>query len=247
MNKIIALIIISMFSSAVLSARVGDKNLGWPGETLLGNQCYGADQGYGPYDYADPAEHQRKEENARSKIETVEDFHFTQNVEYLVSGTTDENPYGDIAYTIRAYPNHHRALWAMSRYYLQKLAQVGEAQLARNELGGLSPTPPECFFNRAIYFAPKDKMLNVIFGAYLHRRGHLDLAKEKYLEAEKALPRHPELIYNMGLLYVDLGDLQMAREYADKAHLLGYPLKGLSNKIDNAERSNQQSSSEKDE
>lgn len=35
----------------------------------------------------------------------------------------------------------------------------------------------------------------------------------------------------MGLLYVDLGNLEKAREYAERAQTLGYPLSGLQRKI----------------
>ena len=74
-------------------------------------------------------------------------------------------------------------------------------------------------------------MVPAIFGIYLHRRGKHEAAMESYLKAEKQLPNHPELLYNIGLLQFDVGNNEKAKEYAERAQALGYPLTGLQKKI----------------
>ena len=56
----------------------------------------------------------------------------------------------------------------------------------------------------------------------------------EYQRAEEMNPDYPELIYNIGLLYLDLKNLSRAREYADRASALGYPLQGLRRRLNAA-------------
>lgn len=219
-----------LFISAVLlgplSASIAgplNRNIGWPGKTLAGNQCYGDGSGYGPFDYI----------SERSKIIIVEKHHFTNDIEQLVAGRsgTQTGLESNLDYTLRAVPNHHRALWAMTRYYLKKLATQGSPLLEKRELTRIGEPPPECYFQRAKAFSPDDGMVSAIFGIYLHKRGRLDDALAEYGQAESKIPNFPELIYNMGLLYLDMDDIVGAQEYAERAENLGYPLTGLQKRI----------------
>ena len=207
----------------VQAARVGDKHIGWPGATLSGVDCFGGGQGHGPLDYLTASADERN---------LVEGAHFTPIVEQLIRGqASGVDPLGDIDYTLRAFPNHHRALWSMSQYHLKKIKAVGIESVQTAERAHRGSTPPECYFQRAKVFDPEDKMVPAIFGIYLHKRGMLDAALKEYQEAEAKFPKHPELVYNMGLLYFDLGQIDKAQEYAERARVLGYPLDGLSRKI----------------
>ena len=209
-----------------------NSSLGWPGETLSGNSCFGASSTFGPWDYTDPAVRRVDQRyGSWSRLRMVEGAHFTPNVEQLISGKrSGADPLGDIDYTLRAFPNHHRALWAISRYYLRRLDREGSEAMKSHEQT-LKITPPECYFQRAKRFAPRDKMVSVVYGIYLHRRGMLDAALDESTSAEKALPENAELSYNLGLLYLDRGRLDLAQEYAGKARALGYPLEGLTRRI----------------
>lgn len=220
-----------MVFSNVHAARVGDKTLGWPGNTLGGQECFGEGQGVGPYDYTDPETTRPGKYGNTPPRQLVERYHFTPEVEQLVRGSSSITPAGDLNYTLKAFPNHHRALWSMSRYYLRQLDRVGYERLRTTELQRDGTPPPECYFHRAIAFAPEDPVVRAIFGIYLHRRGELDAALEHYLVAEKMAPKRAETIYNMGLLYLDMGNAAKAREYAERAQALGYPLRGLQKKI----------------
>ena len=206
----------------------------WPGNTLSGNECYGGVSGYGPYNYV----------TQRPKVGIVEAYHFTSEVEQLIRGKSGVGSLeGDIDYTLRAIPNHHRALWAVARHYLRKKKTVPKYDLETDERTKQGLPPPECYFQRAKAFAPDDGLVRMVFGTYLHRTGALDRALAEYLEAEALLPEHAELAYNIGLLYLAKSEIAKAEEYAAKAESLGYPLKGLRRKINRAEQDNNQAGS----
>jgi len=78
------------------------------------DECGDLANAYGPYDY-------RKD---RDKLVIVEGAHFTQDVEALRAGRTGPVG-GDIDYTLRASPNHPRALIAM--------ANLGAIRFAGND------------------------------------------------------------------------------------------------------------------
>lgn len=209
-----------------------DGEFSWNGTTIAGNPCFGIEPGFGPFDYTDPDTRLPGKYGRQSPLYLVESAHFTPPVEQLITGRSGgKDPIGDINYTLRAFPNHHRALWSVSRHYLRKLKSTDSDQLMAKERLGQGTPPPECYFHRAKAFAPNDKMVSAVFGIYLHKRGMLDAALKEYQEAEAKLPKYPELVYNMGLLYFDLGQVDKAQEYAERARVLGYPLDGLSTKI----------------
>ena len=68
-------------------------------------------------------------------------------------------------------------------------------------------------------------------GVYYQKSGEMIKAKRAYEEALKMAPNSPELNYNAGLLYVDLGELDKAANCATVAYDAGYPLPGLRNKL----------------
>lgn len=197
-----------------------NREPGWPGSTLGGLSCWGQGSGYGPFDYL----------SEKNKLGIVEMHHFTPEVEQLIAGKS-ASVGGDIDYTLRAFPNHHRALWARSRLYLRSLNSEGYEAIEQRQRSRQGGTPPECYFQRAKAFNPGDPMVSAIFGIYLHKHGKLEAALAEYQQAEKKMPDHAELAYNMGLLYLDMGNLPKAKEYAGKAKTMGYPLTGLEKRI----------------
>lgn len=172
---------------------------------------------YGPFDYRDPV-------NKRDNLPIVETFHFTADVESLRHGRSG-SVYGDLRYTLRAFPNHHRALRSMARYGIE---------------GGQIPmdddiSTVDCYFERAIVFRPDDAAVHVIYANYLFKRGARDDAQKQYEEALRLGPDSVEINYVAGLFFVDMGDLARARELAKIAYDNGYPLPGLKKKIAAAE------------
>ena len=234
MSRIFILILVALVFNPVYGVQFSHENLGWPGTTLEGRECQGQRGGFGPFDYNDhrisvlggPS---HTAESGTKQLRVVEVAHFPPHVENLIKGNRGKLP-SDIDYTLRAFPNHHRALWAMARFFLRMPKDDPNTQRALAEGFGGSP-PPECYFQRAKLFSPEDPMVSMVFGIYLHKRGMPDAAIEEYRLAEQNMPEHAELFYNTGLAYFDLKDYETAKKFANRAYKLGYPLPGLKRKL----------------
>lgn len=168
----------------------------------------------GGLDYVDPSA------EVRSRIATVESFHFTADVEAIRKGSTGPLP-KDIEYTLRHVPNHYRALAAYAQWELREPRQA----VSR-------PRTAECYFQRAIVFRPEDPQLHMLFGVFLHRAGRLDDARKEYGRAEELGLESAELFYNRGLLEFDAGNFEVARKYAAQAYGLGFPFPALRKKLE---------------
>ncbi len=176
-------------------------------------ECGELANAYGPFDYR----------TGRAKLAIVEGAHFTPDVEALRQSVTGRLG-GDIDYTLRASPNHHRALIAMAN-----LAR----QLNKEQPPGAKYTVP-CYFDRAIRFAGDDPVVRLIYGTYLSRS---DKKQEAIKQLELALAleeANANAHYNLGLVYFDLKDYPKARLHAQRAYELGFTLPGLRKMLVNA-------------
>jgi len=153
-----------------------------------------------------------KSEGNQTFLKLVEDFHFTAPVEQLISGQSG-HLLGDLNYTLRRFPNHHRALYAMIRYHRQEPQKF--------------TFPPACYLQRAMEYYPSDPLVKTLFGIYLHHNEQYQEALQMYQAALGLFDRSAETHYNIGLLYIDLEDYPKAREHARRAYDLGYQLPGL--------------------
>lgn len=191
------------------------------------NPCGELDNAYGPFDYTNP-------EHFREKLPIVERFHFTPNVENLISEQRSSNfIISNLDYTLRAFPNHRRALLAVSKYERQQLRKSRDnKQIYQPEKTTRGwPNTAECYFDRAIRWRPNDPAVRLIYGIHLHLTGKLQQAIEQYKIAEKMQPNVADLQYNLGLLYFDMKQYALAKQHARKAYQLGYPLPGLRKKL----------------
>jgi Tfp pilus assembly protein PilF len=165
---------------------------------------------YGPFDYRDA-------QNRAEKIPIVERHHFNSDVESLRRGQTG-HIMGDLDYTLRAVPNHPRALASVARYQLGGGAHEGYRTA-------------DCYFDRALRFTPDDGTVRLMFGTYLHRKKDYEGAQQQYQAALGLMPDSPEVHYNFALLWLDLDQIDKARTEAIQAYRLGHPLPGLKNKL----------------
>jgi len=176
----------------------------------------GVVQAYGPFDYSNP-------DHRKTKLPIVEQYHFNADVENLIKGMTG-TIWGDLNYTLKTFPNHHRALFAMAKY----------ARRNNMRMPGAPPgTSAENYFQSAMTFAPNDPTVYLIYGIHLHKLKKLKDAKFYY---DKALSLAPdaEAHYNLGLLYLDLDQLENAKRHAIKAYEMNHPLPGLRNRLKRA-------------
>lgn len=178
-------------------------------------ECGTLKNAYGPYDY--------RTSLGTEQLHVVEAFHFDSNVENLrkgMSGTLG----GDIGYTLRAFPNHHRALMSMLRLgYMLKAPKAPGA-----------PFSVVCALMRAEAFQPEDVMVKVIYGHHLLKQGQRAAALDKLNAAHASNAKDANVAYNLGLAYFDAGDFGKSLENAHEAYRLGFPLPGLRDKLKRA-------------
>jgi tetratricopeptide (TPR) repeat protein len=129
---------------------------------------------------------------------------------------------GDIDYTLRAWPNHHRALNSAIRL-----------RLRGKNIGWSNKLPPaECYLSRAVNYSPKDGVARMLFGnLYAHMDEPLK-ALDMYQAAEQISPGNEQIKYNMGLVLVDLKRYQEAKDYAVGLYSRGFPLPGLKRQLE---------------
>lgn len=177
--------------------------------------CGDLANGYGPLDYRTATPEQRV---------LVEGAHFTPAVEALMRGKTAATAGSDIDYTLRVYPNHHRALLAVINLGIKE---------KRSKPVGMRYTV-ECWLERGERFKPDDPMVKMLYGIFLVRNGRSTEALEKLAEAEKADDPDnpsPNLYYNLGLTYFEMKRYDIALSNAHKAYAFNYPLAGLRDKL----------------
>ncbi len=156
---------------------------------------------------------------------TVEDFHFPPKVERQFQGNT--GPFGaDVDYTLRAFPNNPRALLALARY----------SAMHHQEMVQGARYSTECYFDRAFRWQPDDPMPHLIYAIYLKDRGRKAEAMRQLDEAERLRgePSNFDFDYNLGILYLDLGETDKAAVAAKRAYALGAPLPALQNRLKKA-------------
>lgn len=168
--------------------------------------------GYGPFDYR----------TATSDVKaTVESAHFTPDVANLRSGSTGSVG-ADLDYTLRAFPNHPRALLAMST--------LGQRKNVNKPTG--AKWTVDCYFDRAIRWRPDDPMVRLVVGIHLTRRGQKDQARAQLEIAAQNAIDDANFRYNLGLAFLDAGDADSALAQAWRAEALGYELRGLRRRLE---------------
>lgn len=167
--------------------------------------------GNGPFDYTNAQ---------RAHLTLVESHHFTKQVEQLQHGVTSSIG-ADLDFTLRAYPNHHRALETLSRLTLRDKTP--------KPIGARHTTL--CYFERAIRFKPDDPMVRMVFSNHLLKINKVDLALEQLLHAHHLEPENPLTAYNLGLIYLKQRNFERAVFYAKKAYAQDFPLQGLKRQL----------------
>lgn len=182
-------------------------------ETFVDPTCgplYGL--GVGPLDYQGGVQ--------TDTLKLVEGAHFTPGVETLTQGATGHFG-GDIDYTLRAYPNHYRALAAMSRLsFKEKRSRPNGARFT-----------VECYFERAIRWRPEDASVRLVWGIHLLKAGN---KKDGISQLEKAIALGIDsgnAHYNLGLALFEVGEYSRSARHAIRASQLNFTLPGLKEKL----------------
>lgn len=178
-------------------------------QNLIG--CPVMTHGYGPFDYRTATQEQKN---------LVEGAHFLPMVENLVRGHRGYLG-GDIDYTLRAFPNHPRALMSMMRLFERNKMVIPQGAKA----------PLRCYFEQAIEFRSDDPIPYTLYGIHLLKIGDTVKAKENLEMAASLDDTNPNTNYNLGLAYLQLKQYDRALTFAHKAYGAGFPLPGLKNAL----------------
>ncbi len=167
---------------------------------------------FGPFDYLERVQ-------LRDKLEIVEAYHFSQDVEKLKGNVPSVA--ADLSYTLHAWPNHHRALASLAKLAIREKAV---------NLPGLKYNV-ECYFDRAFRWRSNDSIVRSIYGSYLSKVGRANNAIEQLEIAVRLKSDNATAHYNLGLLYFDKANYDKAQLHAESAYALDFPLPGLRNKL----------------
>lgn len=178
--------------------------------SALPPECGTLSTHYGPFDYT----------TDKPKLPIVENNHFTSNVENLVRGVTGSLG-GELSYTLRAFPNHHRALVAITKY----------GQRMKSERPGQLAYTISCFFERAIEFRPKDAIVRMLYASYLAKAGRMADAEAQLDTVVAQDINNAFTQYNLGLLFFEIGRHDRALAQAHKAMAMGMPRTELKDQL----------------
>jgi tetratricopeptide (TPR) repeat protein len=179
-------------------------------------QCGSLENPYGPFDYRTAPLPARR---------IVEIYHFTPDIENLVVRPTVYTDFGgNLDYTLRAFPNHPRALLAMMNLGFKK----------KKDLPDGSHYTMRCWFERAETFQPDDGVVQLLYGIYIFRTGDARGSIGKYKRALELGNDSVDVYYNLGLAYFEVKDYDAALANAHEAYRRGYPLPGLRTKLEKA-------------
>jgi len=166
---------------------------------------------FGPIDY--------RKANKQTR-DLVESAHFTRGVENLTRGKTGTFGW-DIGYTLRAFPNHHRALLTM-----QRLVDLEKRNPARDAAYTI-----ECYYDRALRFQPDDHVVRLLFANYLVEKKKADEAAKHLDYVSRVAADSPFTQFNVGMLFFDLKNYDRALEQAHKALELGFTRPELADRL----------------
>jgi hypothetical protein len=179
-------------------------------------QCGSLEASTGPFDYRTARYVTERGEYTRGLLRDVEINHFRPEIENLIRRG---NAYfgDDLNYTLMVFPNHHRALVAMRRLGV----------LERTDKPKGAKYPVECYFERALRFAPDDHIARGLYANFLTDSGRREEAERHLDLAASEAAGNPLAQRNLGILYLVNGNLEKALAQAHLAEQLGADISAL--------------------
>ena len=177
---------------------------------------------FGPFDYRPDRDKSNTSMPHHERLKLVEETgrHFSPRIEALVG--PESGPIGmELDYTLRVFPNHHRALVAVMRYG-EKMNSPQPATL---------PRPVECYFERAVRFQPDDTTARLLYASFLIRGKRKPEALAQIELARFHAGDNAFTHYNVGLILLDAGEPEQALFHAHRALALGIAREGLKERL----------------
>lgn len=170
---------------------------------------------FGPWDF-------RKDRG--EPLVLVESAHFTPEVEMLIRGKSTTIIGQDLDYTLRAFPNHHRALLSTAR--------LADRQKT-DKPAGMQHTV-DCWFRRAVQWKGDDHVARMLYAQWLAQKGRRDDARAQLQAVDGLVADNAIARFNLGLLYLELQDYDAALVQAHRASALGFARPELRERLQQA-------------
>ena len=189
--------------------------------------CGALANAFGPYDYRpDKYVYETTYGSHKNRVNIVERAHFTIETEMLVSRKTGlvVPPGADLSYTLRAFPNHHRALMT-----LIALSEKEKTDKPRESIYTV-----DCWFRRAVAWVPDDNVVKMIYSTYLVKTNRRNEAEEQLETAARQAGDNVFTHHNLGLVYFDMKMYEKALLHAHKTYGLGMTVQTLKEQLKGA-------------
>lgn len=99
------------------------------------------------------------------------------------------------------------------------------------------PSKAMKYLELAMQESPRVERIYIAMASVYQREGQPEQAREVLLRGQTATDGgSAELVYNLGLVSYELGDLDAAEKYANEAYAAGFPLPGLRRKLESSGR-----------
>lgn len=159
--------------------------------------------------------------------------------------------YGNLDYTLRAFPNHPEALVLMAEYLDVRSpcsnnnalpSSKGKSPLelaAAIESGAWRERTADYYFQKAIAYKPKDSPksivnnpeTHVLYGKYLYAHKRPEEALTQFKDTIKHDPRSAEAHYYLGLILFEKNDTEAAKQHFQTGYKIGQPPIELKQKL----------------
>lgn len=189
--------------------------------------CGSLEASFGPFDYRpDKYVYETTYGSHKARVNIVERAHFTIETEMLVSRKSGlvVAPGADLSYTLKVFPNHHRALLT-----LIALSEKEKVDKPRDSIYTV-----DCWFRRALTWTPDDNVVKMIFSTYLLKTNRRKEAEEQLEIAARQAGENVFTHNNLGLVYYDMKMYDKALFHAHKTYELGMTIQTLKEQLQGA-------------
>lgn len=170
-------------ANALVIAMAGLATCGAVRAQGLDPSCGSLQASFGPFDYRTERGHH---------LYVVESVHLAPVVESLFSGTT--GPLGaDFDFTLRAFPNHHRALVSQMRCWRKtNLPQLPNMR-----------STVDCYFDRDLQIRSDDTLARMSYATHLYQSGRSADAAAQLERTSFDAKENGFIHYNIGLVHLE--------------------------------------------
>ncbi len=186
--------------------------------------CGNLENAFGPFDYRpDTYVYETTYGSHKALVNIVERAHYTIETEMLVSRKTGlvVSPGADLSYTLRVFPNHHKALMT-----LIALSEKEKTDKPRDSIYTV-----DCWLKRAVAWKANDNVSKMIYAKYLDKTNRRSEAEAQLEAAARQAGDNVFTHHNLGLVYFDMKMYDKALLHANKTYSLGMTIPTLKDQL----------------